>query len=126
MNYPYTFNLKEPKSKGETLIYFRANFKNEDKYLKYSTGEKISPLNWDKGNSLPLAVKGKTKEAISNRQITNQLLRYADEFQRICSSLDYMNIDITLDVVREELDKVFKKLHQYQTRTLQQTIRRSC
>lgn len=109
MKYSFTFNLKEPTSKSETLIYFRARFKNEDKYLKYSTGEKINPKLWDKTTSMPLSIGSKSKEAISNRQITNQLLRYAEEFDRICSSLEYMGLDITTDIVKEEFDKTFKK-----------------
>lgn len=109
MKYSYTFNLKEPTSKSETLIYFRARFKNEDKYLKYSTGEKINPKLWDKTTCMPLSIGSKSKEAISNRQITNQLLRYAEEFNRICSSLEYMDLEITTDIVKEEFDKVFKK-----------------
>lgn len=61
MKYPYTFNLKESTSKSETLIYFRARFKNEDKYLKYSTGEKICPKLWDKNSSMPLSIGNKSK-----------------------------------------------------------------
>jgi len=109
MKYSYTFNLKEPTSKSETLIYFRARFKNEDKYMKYSTGEKINPKFWDKNTSMPLSIGNKSKEAISNRQITNQLLRYGEEFSRICSSMEYMDLEITTDVVKKEFDKIFKK-----------------
>lgn len=40
-----SFNLKEPKSKEETLIYLFFSF---DSYrLKYSTGEKIIPSQWN-------------------------------------------------------------------------------
>lgn len=108
MNHPFTFNLKEPNSEKETLIYLRARIKNDNKYLKYSTGEKIKPKFWDKTTSLPLPISGKTKEALEIRQVSNQLLRYSNEFSRICTSLEYMDISIGLDLVKEELDKVFK------------------
>lgn len=39
------FVLKEPESKEETLIYLFFNFNYQR--LKYSTGEKILPSNWD-------------------------------------------------------------------------------
>lgn len=109
MSYPYTFNLKEPNSDKKTLIYLRARIKNDDKYLKYSTGEKILPEYWDKKTSLPISISGKTKEGTENRQITSQLMRYAEEFTKICTTLEYMNIPIALDTILEELDKVFKK-----------------
>lgn len=76
--------------------------------MKYSTGEKINPKFWDKEPSLPISTSGKTKEAIERRQISNQLIRYSNEFSRICTSLEYMDIRIELDVIKEELYKVFK------------------
>lgn len=109
MSYAFTFNLKEPNSDKQTLIFLRARIKNDNKYLKYSTGEKINTKFWDKNTSLPLPLSGKTKEAIEIRQISNQLMRYSEEFTRICTSLEYMNIPIGMDIVIEELDKVFKK-----------------
>jgi len=39
------FFLKEPKSKDKTLVYLVFNYNN--KRLKYSTGEKINPANWN-------------------------------------------------------------------------------
>lgn len=42
------FFLKEPKSKEPTLIYLRFNFNGQ--VLKFSTGEKVLPKNWNKGN----------------------------------------------------------------------------
>lgn len=108
MNYPFTFNLKEPNSEKDTLIYLRARIKNDDKYLKYSTGEKINPKFWNKNTSLPMSISGKTKDALEIRQISNQLSRYSNEFERICTSLEFIGIPIGLDIVKEELDKVFK------------------
>lgn len=41
-----TFNLKEPKSKNETLIYIV--FRWDDNKLKISTKQKVNPKYWDK------------------------------------------------------------------------------
>ena len=105
----YTFNLKEPSSKKETLIFLRARFPEESKYLKYSTGENIHPKNWDKKTKLPLVINGRTNEAVKNRDIASQLNRYADEFYRAVSELKMHDMAVTVQAVKEKLDIKFKK-----------------
>jgi site-specific recombinase XerD len=105
----HTFNLKQPTSKKETLIFLRARFKDENKYLKYSTGETIHPKLWDKNTKLPKVVNGRTAEAIRNREIATQLTRYSDEFYRAVSELKMHDMNVTLVSVKEKLDIKFKK-----------------
>jgi len=59
----YTFNLKNPKSDKETLIYFSSYFKNEGKKFVYSTGEQIPPSEWDFKLRQPNNVTGRSSRA---------------------------------------------------------------
>jgi hypothetical protein len=110
MNYSFTFNLKSPKSKKESLIYLRASVKEENKYLKYSTGEKINPKDWDSINQFPLRNKGKTTKAIQINSIINQLSRYGEAFQLVCTKIESEGQNLSVDRIRKELDYKFKKV----------------
>lgn len=105
----HTFNLKDPSSKNESLIFLRARFPDESKYLKYSTGETISPKLWDKKNKLPIVKSGRSSEAISLREISTQLNRYSNEFDRAVSELKLHDMPVTIEAVKHKLDIVFKK-----------------
>ncbi len=109
MNYPYTFNLKDKNSKKPTLIYLRASIKREGKYLKYSTGEKILPKDWDFESQFPIKIKGKTKEAVNINSVINQISRYGDVFTNICTKLEAQNFDLSVQIIKAELDYEFKK-----------------
>ncbi|UAB80971.1 tyrosine-type recombinase/integrase [Marixanthomonas sp. SCSIO 43207] len=109
MNYSYTFNLKDPNSTKPTLIYLRARIKAENKYLKYSTGEKIEPKNWDKELQFPKKIKGRTTKAIQVNSIINQLSRYGEAFQLICSKIEAEGTELTVNLIKAELDYQFKK-----------------
>lgn len=109
MSYPYTFNLKDKYSEKPTLIYLRASIKREGKYLKYSTGEKILPGDWDFEFQYPRKIKGNKKEAKNINSIINQISRYADVFQNICTKLEAQNLDLTVQMIKLEMDYAFKK-----------------
>jgi integrase len=109
MNYSYTFNLKTPNKKGLSLIYLRASIKSSNKYLKYSTGEKIDPKNWNFENQFPKKIKGKSTEAVQINSVINQLSRYSEKFQMICSKIEAQNLDLDVDLIRSDLDYEFKK-----------------
>lgn len=109
MKYTYSFNLKNRKATKETLIYLRANIKADGKYLKYSTGEKINPTNWDFRNQFPTRLKGRSTLAIQINSTINQLSRYTEQFQLICSKLEAMDFELSLDNIKQELDYHFKK-----------------
>lgn len=109
MNYPHTFNLKNPKSKDATLIYLRASIKGEGKYLKYSTGEKIKPSQWDFENQFPIRIKGRTAEAVHVNSVIKQLTRYSEAFQLACNKIIAMGDTLSVDLIKDELDFEFKK-----------------
>jgi site-specific recombinase XerD len=109
MKYPYTFNLKDKNSNKASLIYLRARIKREGKYLKYSTGEKILPEHWDFETQWPKKIKGRTKEAIEINSIINQISRYGETFEKICTKLEAQNIELNVNLIKGELDYEFKK-----------------
>lgn len=105
----HTFNLKDPSSKNESLIFLRARFPDEAKYLKYSTGETIHPKYWDKNTRQPKVKSGRTNEAVALREISTQLNRYSNEFDRAVSELKLHDMPITIEAVKYKLDVIFKK-----------------
>lgn len=104
-----TFNLKEPNKKGETSIRFVAYFKNEGKKFIYSTGELINPDDWDFTNIQPNNLTGRTTKAELQRTIKRQLDRYSSFFVEIVNRYKNSNQEITIENVRSEFDKEFKR-----------------
>lgn len=103
----YTFNLKEPKSLNETLILFSCYFKEESKKFVYSTGEKISPQNWDFENRFVFTA-GKNKSKFSE-SIKKQLNRYSDLFLETESLYKRINEPFTTEILKKNFDEHFKK-----------------
>lgn len=104
-----TFNLKEPKKDGETLILFSAYFKEEGKKFVYSTGEIIHPSDWDFKSIQPNNLNGRTAKAEVLRTIKRQLDRYSNFFIEITNRYRNSNQEITIENIREEFEKEFKK-----------------
>jgi hypothetical protein len=103
----YTFQLKEPKSKERTLIYFVAYFKEENKKFKYSTGEKIKPDEWDFNFKRPF-LKGASKS--NNASTINlQLNRYSDLYLETFGLYQRINETLTSVVLKKVFDENFKK-----------------
>ena len=102
----YTFKLKEPNSKKETLILFACEFKAENKKFIFSTGEKINPSNWDKANKFPY-INGKDKAKFAE-SIKMQLNRYSDLFLETESLYKRINEDFTSKTLRKVFDEEFK------------------
>jgi len=102
-----TFNLKEPNSTKKTLIFFRCKFPNEDNRFKYSTGEKIHPLDWNQKERLPYT-QGDHK-AIDRVSIKAQLSRYESVFEQTKEQYRKLGEDFTRDVLKAAFDKEFKK-----------------
>lgn len=102
-----TFYLKEPKSKGQSLIYFSCYFREEGKKFVYSTGENISPEYWDQKNRMPV-LRG-SKKAYNRGSIKMQLDRYQACFQNIRSRCLTMQEDFTSQMLKKVFDEEFKK-----------------
>jgi integrase len=105
-----TFNLKDKKKDGLTLIYLKAYFKKERKRFVYSTGESIHPMEWDFTNRQPNNLNGRTSKAESHRTIKRQLDRYSNHFTLITELYKNTNRELTAEVVRQEFNKEFKRV----------------
>lgn len=103
----HSFFLKHPKSDKETLILFTCYFKYEEKKFVYSTGEKITPANWDFENKQPIK-SGKFKSTSAN-SIQIQLDRYSKIFKEVEERCKVFNEDFTSKLLKEEFEKEFKK-----------------
>ena len=103
----YTFKLKEPKADKETLILFSCFFKDENKKFIYSTGEKISPKNWDAPNKFPF-LNGKNKAPFLE-SIKIQLNRYSDLMQITESERKKINEPFGSDTLKKAFDEEFKR-----------------
>jgi integrase len=106
----YTFNLKEKNKDGVTLIYLKAYFKKEGRKFVYSTGERIHPKEWDFENRQPSSLNGRTSKADSHRTIKRQLDRYSSLFVSVTELYKNTDREITIDEVRKEFDKEFKRV----------------
>ena len=104
-----SFHLKNPKGDKESLIYFSAYFKNESKKLIYSTGETITPKEWNFKNRMPNDLSGRTTRADNHRAINMQLNRYTDFYIKIINRYIHAEQEITVENIRNEFDKEFKK-----------------
>ncbi|CAM1353606.1 tyrosine-type recombinase/integrase [Tenacibaculum ascidiaceicola] len=105
-----TFNLKDKKKDGLTLIYLKAYFKKEGKRFVYSTGESIHPKEWDFKNRQPSNLTGRTSQADSHRTIKRQLDRYSNLFLLITETYKNTNQELTVEKIRQEFDKEFKRV----------------
>lgn len=105
----YTFNLKEPKKDGETLILLSSYFKEEGRKFVYSTGETVNPKHWDFDNRQPNNLNGRTKEAEIQRSIKTQLDRYSSFLIDTVNSFKLSKRDIIISEIRAEFDKEFKR-----------------
>ncbi|MBP94065.1 MAG: hypothetical protein CMC55_08110 [Flavobacteriaceae bacterium] len=77
------YRLKDPKVKGETSIILDYSF-GRNKRIKFSTGYKVKPKNWDKINQRIRAVS-----TIRNREkVNSDLLKFSSEFTDAVSKLD--------------------------------------
>jgi site-specific recombinase XerD len=106
----FTFNLKDKSKDGVTLIYFKAFFKKEGRKFVYSTGESIDPKEWDFENRQPKNLNGRTTKADSLRTIKRQLDRYSNLFVLITELYKNTDREITIEEVRKEFDKEFKRV----------------
>jgi len=110
-----TFFLKQPWNNRKTgvlknekcLILFTCYFKNEEKKFVYSTGEKISPENWDFEKKCPVG-KGK-KRSVHYSSINTQLNRYENLFDSVQARCKSFGEDFTSKILKSEFDKEFKK-----------------
>jgi site-specific recombinase XerD len=100
-----TFYLRKPKGEKETLILFSCYFKNEQKQFVYSTRKSILPKHWDFENNKPQN-KGKNI-SIDQKEITNTLNKYIDEFYFLQSRCELSKIDFTCELLKQHFNQAF-------------------
>ncbi|MBO0324134.1 tyrosine-type recombinase/integrase [Muricauda sp. CAU 1633] len=105
----FTFNLKKPNKNGESLILFSAYFKSEGKKFVYSTGEFLSPEEWNYKLRQPKNLTGRTEEANRHRAIQRQLDRYSNFFSDVIREYKLANREITTSSIKEDFDIEFKR-----------------
>lgn len=105
-----TLNLKDKNKNNATLIYLIAYFKDESKKFVFSTGENIHPKEWDFENRQPNNLTGRTPKANNHRTIKKQLDRYTNFFSTIIDRYKNSGQEITIDKIRNEFNKEFKKV----------------
>jgi integrase len=100
------YRLKDPKAKEEASIILDYSF-GRNKRIKFSTGYKVNPKNWDKVNQRIRAVS-----TIRNREkVNSDLLRFSSEFADAVTHLDELEKqdkntlkNLLLKIVRDEED----------------------
>lgn len=97
----FTFVLKEPNSNEPTLIYFIVRSGNSR--IKFSTGEKVNPSNWDKKTQ---GVKNGVKGA---KFINAQLERYENSYRQYTSYIEGEGKTFSLEEFKKRLDEKFKE-----------------
>ncbi|SHG26297.1 tyrosine-type recombinase/integrase [Flagellimonas flava] len=105
----FTFNLKKPNKKGHSLILFSVYFKTEGRKFVYSTGEFLSPNEWNYDFRQPKNLTGRTEEANKHRAIQRQLDRYSNFFSDLISEYKLANKEVTISSIKEDFDKEFKR-----------------
>ncbi|WP_397445981.1 tyrosine-type recombinase/integrase [Polaribacter sp. R77954] len=106
----FTFNLRKPKSKIETLIVFSTYIKEERKKFVYSTGESILPSLWNFENRQPRNLTGRSKESEDSRAIKRQLDRYEHFYIELANRHKITNESLDSETLKIEFDKHFKKV----------------
>lgn len=97
------FFLKEPNSTDETLVYLFFSFNN--KRLKYSSGEKINPTFWN-----PKKYRAKETQKFSEfPEFNSRLDKMSGKALDIYRKLLNDEVTITLEVLKDEFDKEFRK-----------------
>ncbi|PNQ75201.1 hypothetical protein C1T31_03440 [Hanstruepera neustonica] len=97
------YRLKDVSSKGETSIFLDYSFGRNNR-IKFATGYKVKPKNWDNSNQRIRAVS-----TIANREKVNtDLLKYSSDFITAVSGL---NEDDKQDktILKSLLSKIIRK-----------------
>lgn len=97
------FYLKQPKSDKATVIDLIYHLKAEKKNFKYSTGQKIIPVDWDFSARYPKLKRGASGK--KNKQIALVLDNYRKHLEDAISDFKIQNRHLT----REDLKLIFEK-----------------
>jgi hypothetical protein len=100
------FFLKEPKSDKATPIILVYYINSNEKYFKYSTGQKIEPKDWDSGSRYPKLKRGTSGK--KNKHISLVLDQYKDFLEQTINASEIDNISLTKAALKSAFNVEFK------------------
>ncbi len=100
------YRLKDAKVKGETSIILDYSYGRKNR-IKFATGYKVSPKNWDKSNQRIRAVS-----TIKNREkVNSDLLEFSSQFTKAVSDLDEFEKQDS-KILKSILIKIIRKVEE--------------
>lgn len=118
------FYLKEPKSEKNTPIYIIFFVKAERKNFKYSTGQKINPIDWDFDSRYPKLKRGTPGK--KNKHISSVLDMYRNFLNGIFEDLDKTKNILTKDYLKRMFDKEFKNIKHSNIKLIETNVVSEC
>ena len=100
------FYLKEPNGDKDTIIIIQYYIADEKKLFKYSTGEVISPNDWDFNARMPKSRKG--ADGVRLRKIAAHIMQYNDFLVTLIDNYKLNGDKITRDKLKGAFDAKFK------------------
>ncbi|KAA0990482.1 site-specific integrase [Dyadobacter aurulentus] len=101
------FILKDPSSESATLIYLIYRFNGLR--LKYSTGEKAIPANWNLSEQRFFINQQDRVQRRNCKEANMQLDRYQAKVLELRRSFDLSGLEVTPELFKSHLNKEFKK-----------------
>lgn len=99
------FYLDKPKAEN-SVIYLIHYLKSEGKNFKYSTGQKISPEDWDFENRMPKTYRG--SKGVKFRHLTVILQQYARLLEDEIKQAEIDRRPLTRSILKKAFDRNFK------------------
>lgn len=100
------FYLKEPRGDKDTIIIIQYYIADEKKIFKYSTGEVISPNDWDFNARMPKSRKG--ADGVRLRKIAAHIMQYNDFLVTLIDNYKLNGEKITREKLKNAFDAKFK------------------
>ena len=100
------FFLKEPKADKPTPIYLIYYISPKEKYFKYSTGEKIHPMDWNFEVNQPKKSRGKV--GVRLQHITTEINKYSSYLDDRLAFYKYANEAVTKQKLANDFNRHFK------------------
>ena len=100
------FYLKEPNGDKDTIIIIQYYIADEKKLFKYSTGEVISPNDWDFNARMPKSRKG--ADGVRLRKIAAHIMQYNDFLVTLIDNYKLNGEKITREKLKNAFDAKFK------------------
>lgn len=96
------YYLRDKQANKPTPIYLMYHVSSEKKNLRYATGLKINPKDWDFQNNYPKKKKGAITPKI--RVVSRKLSQYSATLETILTEFELSDKKVTVSILKEELD----------------------